>query len=40
MPESWTTLLGIIAIINGAITFIYEKLVVPKLVFKTKVQSI
>ncbi|CAD8193351.1 unnamed protein product [Paramecium pentaurelia] len=40
MPESWTSLLGIIAIINAAITFIYEKLVVPKLIFKTKVQSI
>ena len=40
MPESWTILLGIIAIINAVITLIYEKMIVPKFVFKKKVHSI
>lgn len=37
MPNSWMQLLGIIVIINSIITLLYEKLIVPKLVFRNKV---
>ncbi|CAK89910.1 unnamed protein product (macronuclear) [Paramecium tetraurelia] len=40
MPESWTFLLGIIAIINAVFTILYEKMVVPKFVVKKKVHPI